>query len=109
MTSSFRRAERAARTRGGAVGRAEPRIHSHVTDRLPERHPLARSRVHCDRCESLLHLPSNTCMRTWIETGEGNYCLRCFVLAAGGPTPDYRSQLAGVDCLPPSFGIGRQR
>ena len=90
-------------------GRArEPRIHSHVTDCLPERHPLARTRVRCDRCDSLVHLQSNSCMRTWVETGRGNFCLRCFVLAAGGTTPEHRSGLAGVDCLTPSFGIGRQ-
>jgi hypothetical protein len=48
-------------------------------------------------------------MRTWVETVCGNFCLRCFVSAAGGATPDHRSQLAGVDCLPPRFGIGRQQ
>jgi hypothetical protein len=83
----------------------EPQIHSHVTDRIPDRHRLARARVRCDRCGSLLHLPSNRCMRTWVETGQGNFCMRCFVLAAGGATPDHRSQLAGVDCLPTSFGL----
>lgn len=85
--------------------RAEPRIHSHVTDRLPDRHPLARTRVRCDRCESLLHLQSNSCVRTWVETGPGNFCIHCFVLAAGGATPDQRAELAGVDCLPRSFGV----
>ena len=94
-----------ARGAGRRAGFREPRLHSHVTDRLPDRHPLARSRVRCDRCESLLHLPSNSCMRTWVETGVGNFCLRCFALTAGGSTPDSRSQLAGVDCLPPSFGL----
>jgi hypothetical protein len=97
----YERASAAAR----ATWRREPRIHSHVTDRLPDRHPLARCRVHCDRCESLLHLQSNSCMRTWIETGRGNFCLRCFVHAAGGATPDSRSELAGIDCLTPAFGL----
>jgi hypothetical protein len=86
----------------------EPRIHSHVTDCLPDRHPLARSRVRCDSCDSVVHLQSNSCMRTWVETGSGNFCLRCFVSAAGGATPDHRSQLAGVDCLRPSFGLERR-
>jgi hypothetical protein len=45
-------------------------------------------------------------MRTWIETGRGNFCVRCFVLAAGGGAPEQRSQLAGIDCLPPAFGLG---
>lgn len=106
MNSPSRYADRVAVER--AMRPREPRIHSHVTDCLPYRHPLARSRVRCDRCESLLHLPSNSCMRTWVETGRGNFCLRCFVLAAGGTTPDHRSELAGVDCLPPSLGIGRR-
>jgi hypothetical protein len=89
--------ERATRVR-------EPRIHSHVTDRLPDSHPLARSRVSCERCETLVHLASNSCARTWIETGRGNFCLPCFAVAAGA-TPDDRSQLAGLDFLSPSFGI----
>jgi hypothetical protein len=84
----------------------EPCIHSHVTDRLPEGHPLARTRVRCQRCDAILHLQSNSCMRTWVESGVvGNFCLPCFVQAAGGTTPEDRSQLAGVDCLPPSFAI----
>jgi hypothetical protein len=94
---------------GPATRLSEPRIHSHVTDCLPDSHPLARTRVRCDRCESLLHLHNNTCMRTWVETGRGNFCLRCFALSAGGDVPDDRSKLAGVDCLPPSFGLGRRR
>jgi hypothetical protein len=102
VTSSSRYAERTTTER---APRCEPQIHSHVTHCLPARHPLAQSRVRCDRCESLLHLPSNRCMRTWVETGDGNFCLRCFVVAAGGATPDHRGQLAGVDCLPPGFGL----
>jgi hypothetical protein len=99
----------ADRLQGAGGAYAEPLLHSHVTARLPRKHPLARSRVCCDRCRSIVHLPSNSCMRTWVETGNGNFCLRCFTLAAGGGTPEHRSQLAGVDCLPPSFGIQRGR
>lgn len=93
--------------RGRATGgvRTEPVLHSHVVDRLPSAHPLARTRVRCDRCESLVHLASNSCMRTWVETGHGNFCVRCFVLAAGGLVSDDSSRLGGVDCLPPSFGL----
>lgn len=90
--------ERATRVR-------EPRIHSHVTGRLPDSHPLARSRVSCERCESIVHLAGNSCVRTWIETGRGNFCLPCFAVVAGGAPRDDRSQLAGLDRLSPSFEL----
>lgn len=83
----------------------EPRLHSHVADRLPDDHPLAYRRVHCDRCLELLHSQRNSCLRTWVETGRGNFCVRCFILAAGGLAPDRASHLSGVDCLPPDFGL----
>jgi hypothetical protein len=88
----------------GAVRLREPLLHSHVGDGLPPRHPLAHARVRCDRCEALLHLQSNGCMRTWIESGRGNFCLRCFVVVAGGLARD-DTRLAGVDCLPAAFGL----
>jgi len=56
----------------------EPRIHSHITDVLPEGHPLARCNVHCDRCGVLTHAFNNECMSTWVETGQGAFCLTCF-------------------------------
>jgi hypothetical protein len=84
-------------------------MHSQVVDRLPDRHPLARTRVCRDRCESLLHLPSNSCTRTRVETGHGNFLVLCFVLAAGGLVPADPSHLGGVDCLPPTFGIPSER
>ena len=57
----------------------EPQIHSHVTDTLPDNHPLAWVWVMCDNsCSILLHSP-NECMTTWVETGKGNFCLPCFV------------------------------
>jgi hypothetical protein len=87
----------------------EPRIHSHVTDRLPDSHPLARSRVSCERCESIIHLASNSCVRTWIETARGNFCLPCFAVVAGGAPREDRSQLAGLDRLSPSFELGMRR
>ena len=86
------------------VRRAEPLLHSHVTDGLPADHPLARTRVRCDRCETLLHLQGNSCMRTWLETGRGNFCVRCFLVAAGGLARD-DTRLAGVDCLAPDFAV----
>lgn len=58
----------------------EPLIHSHITDGLPEDHPLARVTVRCDgvSCSEMLHSETNECMQTWLETDWGNYCLRCF-------------------------------
>ena len=73
----------------------EPRIHSHIEDSLPEDHPLAFEAVSCDgnivthpphgdfseptkrRCNELLHAANNECMRTWVETGIGNFCWSC--------------------------------
>ena len=107
MTRSLARGRTAVTARAPSAVHSEPQLHSHVVDRLPNAHPLARTRVRCDRCESLLHLPSNSCMRTWVETGHGNFCVRCFVLAAGGLVPADPSRLGGVDCLPPSFGLPR--
>jgi hypothetical protein len=62
----------------------EPRIHSHITDCLPDDHPLAYSGVACRTCLALLHAANNECMQTWVETGRGTYCLACFVCEVGG-------------------------
>ena len=83
---------------------AEPLLHSHVTDALAPGHPLAGARVYCDRCDALLHMQTNSCMRTWIESGRGNFCVRCFIVTAGGLAPD-DTRLGGVDCLSRSFGL----
>lgn len=83
---------------------SEPRMHSHISDGLPVDHPLAYRRVYCERCNTLLHMQTNSCMRTWIESGRGNYCMRCFIVVAGGVAPD-ETRLAGVDCLPRGFGL----
>ena len=57
----------------------EPQVHSHITGKLPDSHPLANDEyVTCAACNAVLHAVANECMQTWIETGEGNYCLRCF-------------------------------
>jgi len=82
----------------------EPLLHSHVADALPRDHPLARERVYCDRCNALLHMQTNSCMRTWIESGRGNHCVRCFIVVAGGLAPD-ETRLGGVDCLPAAFAL----
>lgn len=84
---------------------SEPLLHSHVADGLPAGHPLAFELVRCDRCYALLHSRRNSCLRTWVETGRGNLCVGCFVLAAGGIAPDPETGLGGVDCLTPEFGL----
>lgn len=65
---------------------SEPKIHSHITDELPQNHPLAFSCIYCDSLNCLsregsamLHASNNECMQTWVESGIGNYCIRCFV------------------------------
>jgi len=83
----------------------EPLVHSHVSDGLPEEHPLAHELVRCDRCYALLHSRRNSCLRTWLETGLGNLCVGCFVLAAGGLAPDPQLGIGGVDCLTREFGL----
>lgn len=60
----------------------EPVIHSHITDCLPEGHPLAYESVSCIVCGVLVHASNNECMQTWVETGCGSGCLKCF--AEGG-------------------------
>jgi len=57
----------------------EPLLHSHITDLLPEDHPLAYECVSCQRCRVMVHASNNECMTMWVETGLGNFCLACFV------------------------------
>lgn len=59
----------------------EPQIHSHITDALPEDHPLADQSVYCDEenCGEMLHAFNNECMQTWVETGVGNFCALHFL------------------------------
>lgn len=61
----------------------EPRIHSHITDVLPDDHPLAHEQVECGKCGVLVHAFNNECMQTWVETGCGPFCLRCFAATRG--------------------------
>lgn len=56
----------------------EPLIHSHITDELPNGHKLAQETVYCKSCDKMLHHSINECMQTWVETGYGNYCIKCF-------------------------------
>lgn len=56
----------------------EPLIHSHITDCLPDDHPLAHTMVKCKKCRGLVHANNNECMETWVEYVDGNFCLGCF-------------------------------
>ena len=56
----------------------EPLIHSHITDKLPVDHPKAFETLFCKGCSAMIHAVNNECMRTWVESGQGNYCLKCF-------------------------------
>jgi hypothetical protein len=57
----------------------EPLIHSHVTDVLPEDHPLAYDQVSCQVCGALVHAGNNECMQTWIEWDCEIVCMKCFL------------------------------
>jgi hypothetical protein len=58
-------------------GDSEPVIHSHVTDSLPDDHPLAFEQVYCDGCGRLVHAGNNECMTTWLEWGPYKLCGHC--------------------------------
>ena len=62
----------------------EPQIHSHVTDVLPDDHPLAFETVYCDCTKEhengeMLHCGNNECMQTWIEFCGFHICVKCFI------------------------------
>lgn len=59
----------------------EPKIWSHITDLLPNDHPLAGTTVSCTVCGAMVHCSNNECMQTWLETGRGPHCAPCFVNA----------------------------
>lgn len=56
----------------------EPRIHSHITDSLDPDHKLANDNVACVICGAMVHHCINECMQTWVESGTGAYCIKCF-------------------------------
>jgi hypothetical protein len=72
----------------------EPKIHSHIEDCLEEAHPLAFEQVYCDgrktdaNHDKILHAANNECMQTWVETGRGNFCWKCFCKMASTVLPD---------------------
>lgn len=71
----------------------EPLIHTGITDVLPDDHPLAWKHVYCDcghgpvRGE-LLHASNNENMQPWVETGAGNFTLKCFADFAEASEPE---------------------
>ena len=60
----------------------EPLIHSHITDVLPDSHPLAFESVFCKTCGEMVHAFNNECMQTWVESGAGSHCIGCFATDA---------------------------
>lgn len=75
------------------INMKDPILHSHITDCLPESHNLAYKNIFCKICSQHLHAFNNETMRTWIETGIGNYCITCF------------SNLKDSFCLGDEYGI----
>lgn len=55
----------------------EPIIHSHLTDTLPEDHPLAHETVYCRKCGVMVHAFNNECMRTWVQIRGVPFCITC--------------------------------
>ena len=63
--------------------RIEPKIHSHIEDGLPDDHPLAWEQVDCMTCGKPVHNSRNECISSWVETGKGIFCFRCWINALG--------------------------
>lgn len=73
----------------------EPVIWSHITDGLPEDHPLAYETLYCVTCREMLHAGNNECMQTWVETGKGPYCIEDFVEAIKDVQPAGETVIRG--------------
>jgi hypothetical protein len=71
------------------VSKQEPKIHSDISNSdlstgefnspLPDNHPLVSEKIYCKTCATQVYdgtYREND--ETWVETGIGNYCLRCF-------------------------------
>lgn len=66
------------------LSQKEPRIHSGISDMLPDHHVNAFSSLNCSECNTLVHAGNNENMRPWVECGNGNYCFDCFGRALYG-------------------------
>ena len=58
--------------------KTEPLIHSHITDCLPDNHPMANESQYCLICGDMVHAFNNECMRTWVEWNNQVFCFDCF-------------------------------
>lgn len=74
----------------------EPLIHSHITDILDTNHPLADCDIFCEHCSVMLHAYNNECMQTWVESGLGNMCFKCFAQCHGDEVLDGRLRLPAM-------------
>ena len=56
----------------------EPKIHSYLTEKLPEDHKWAYEALNCPKCNGYVHISYNDCVMSWVEIGDRWICLRCF-------------------------------
>lgn len=68
----------------------EPKLHSGITDTLPNNHKLVHKSICCDftDCKTMLHASNNENMVSWIETGKGNFCWPHFLEQAQDGIPE---------------------
>lgn len=55
----------------------DPVIHW-ALDKLPESHECAFESQDCKKCKEMIHALNNENMQPWVESGNGNYCVKCF-------------------------------
>src|SRR6185295_17182832 len=55
----------------------DPVIHWAI-DSLPDIHENAFETLYCKKCNSMIHAFNNEVVQPWVESGEGNYCVKCF-------------------------------
>ena len=58
--------------------RSEPIYHSHISDELPEGHPMALASQYCKECKGMVHAFNNECMSPWFEWEDSAICFDCF-------------------------------
>lgn len=55
----------------------EPKLHTGITDVLPESDPRAYDSLHCAKCNAMIHAFNNENMRAWVEFSNVNVCFEC--------------------------------